>query len=72
LAGKRAETVRNLLVDYGVNPNRLIPVSYGEKKVVSSGEDEEDHSKNRRVDCYFLPESPGFRSFLSSYSKSDF
>lgn len=47
---RRAEAVRNFLVEQGVSGNKLSVISYGEERPLS----EIDHDKNRRVN--FVPQ----------------
>ena len=49
LGRRRAESVRNFLIEQGIEPSRLSVTSYGEERPIS----EIDHSKNRRVN--FVP-----------------
>ena len=55
LAARRATVVVNALIREGISPNRLVPVSFGEGKPVSSGESEPAHMQNRRADFIFIP-----------------
>jgi outer membrane protein OmpA-like peptidoglycan-associated protein len=57
LSQKRAEAVRNYLVDvHMIEPVRLIPVGYGEKKPIADNSTEEGRQKNRRVEFLILKE----------------
>ncbi len=49
LGQRRADAVRNFLVEQGVDPNRLSTLSYGEERPLAYGEDEESHALNRRA-----------------------
>jgi peptidoglycan-associated lipoprotein len=49
LGMKRAESVKNFLVDQGINPDRLVIVSYGESRPIAFGSDETSWAKNRRA-----------------------
>ncbi|MEX2597022.1 MAG: OmpA family protein, partial [Salibacteraceae bacterium] len=59
LSQKRAETCVNYLIERGIDPERMVPVGYGEKRPLVSDEDiaalpsEEErdaaHQKNRRT-----------------------
>ena len=49
LGRRRAETVKNFLIEQGVADSRLSVISYGEERPLS----EVDHAKNRRVN--FVP-----------------
>ena len=49
LGEKRAESVKNFLVDLGISANRLNTVSYGEERPIAMGQDEASWAKNRRA-----------------------
>ncbi|WP_294343390.1 peptidoglycan-associated lipoprotein Pal [Prosthecochloris sp.] len=49
LGEKRAENVKNYMVDAGVDPLRMQVVSYGEERPFDPGHDEASWEKNRRV-----------------------
>ena len=49
LGEKRAESVKNFLVDLGISANRLKTVSYGEERPIAMGQDEVSWAKNRRA-----------------------
>jgi len=49
LGERRAESVKNFLVDLGINTNRLNTVSYGEERPIAMGQDEASWAKNRRA-----------------------
>ena len=50
LSERRAEAVKNTLVQQGVNPARIRTVGYGESRPVSS-----DNAANRRVEITIIP-----------------
>ena len=50
LSEKRAVTVKNFLVLYNINPNRLETRGFGEEKPVATNETEQGRFKNRRVE----------------------
>ena len=50
LGEKRAMSVRNYLVDLGIDPQRLYTVSYGEERPADPGHNEEAWAKNRRAE----------------------
>ncbi len=50
LGHKRAETVKNFLVQYGIGANRIETVSYGEERPVCRDAAENCWWRNRRVD----------------------
>lgn len=49
LGEKRAESVKNFLVDLGISANRLNTISYGEERPIAMGQDEASWAKNRRA-----------------------
>jgi peptidoglycan-associated lipoprotein len=49
LGERRAESVKNFLVDLGISTNRLNTVSYGEERPIAMGQDEASWAKNRRA-----------------------
>lgn len=49
LGDKRAQYVREYLINKGINPSRISVISYGKERPVSFGHDEESWSTNRRV-----------------------
>ncbi|MBW2492258.1 MAG: peptidoglycan-associated lipoprotein Pal [Deltaproteobacteria bacterium] len=49
LGEKRAESVKNFLVDLGISANRLNTISYGEERPFAIGHDEHSWAKNRRA-----------------------
>ncbi|ENM5845213.1 OmpA family protein [Vibrio mimicus] len=49
LSKQRSETVRDQLIRYGVAPNRVNIVGYGDSVLVAEGEDDISHARNRRV-----------------------
>ncbi|MCO5114132.1 MAG: OmpA family protein [Bdellovibrionaceae bacterium] len=53
LGERRAKAVKNYLVSLGVSSKQLVTISYGEERLLSYGDTEGDHSKNRRAN--FLP-----------------
>jgi peptidoglycan-associated lipoprotein len=50
LGDKRAQSVKNYLVQLGVETARITTVSYGEEKPAAEGHDESTWSKNRRAE----------------------
>lgn len=50
LGDRRAQSVKNYLVQIGVETARLSTVSYGEEKPAAEGHDESAWSKNRRAE----------------------
>lgn len=53
LGWKRANAVAKELRSQGVRNNQIAVVSFGKEKPVAMGDDEDSHSKNRRVDLIF-------------------
>ena len=49
LGDRRATSVKEFLVRYGVAPSRLETVSFGEERPFAAGHNEESWSKNRRA-----------------------
>jgi peptidoglycan-associated lipoprotein len=49
LGEKRAKAARDFLVAYGVDPDKLSIISYGEEKPFALGSNEEAWAKNRRA-----------------------
>ncbi len=48
LGAKRANSIKEVLVSLGVNPDRLTTISYGKEKPAVNGSDENAYSQNRR------------------------
>ncbi len=55
LGERRAEAVKNYLVKKGISSDILNTISYGEEKLLTEGDTEYDHNRNRRVN--FVPTS---------------
>jgi len=49
LGERRAEAVKNFLVDLGISTNRLNTISYGEERPIALGQNEASWAKNRRA-----------------------
>jgi peptidoglycan-associated lipoprotein len=49
LGERRAKTVKDYMVNLGVNPNRLTTISYGKEKELDTAESEAADAKNRRA-----------------------
>ncbi|MEO0183664.1 MAG: OmpA family protein, partial [candidate division WOR-3 bacterium] len=57
LSQKRAEAVRDYLINkHMIEPVRLIPVGYGERRPIADNSTEEGRRKNRRVEFLILHE----------------
>lgn len=54
LSERRAASVRQYLVDQGVEPDRLVSKGWGEEKPLVRGNNEAAWAKNRRVDIFIL------------------
>lgn len=50
LGQKRADAVKNFLINYGIPANKITTISYGEEKPVCTQSEESCWWKNRRVD----------------------
>jgi len=50
LSTARANSVLQLLLELGFNPNRLSAAGYGEFYPITTGESEEDYQENRRIE----------------------
>jgi peptidoglycan-associated lipoprotein len=49
LGERRAESVKNFLVDLGISANRLNTISFGEERPIAIGQNEASWAKNRRA-----------------------
>jgi len=49
LGERRAESVKNFLVNLGISTNRLNTISYGEERPIARGQNEAVWAKNRRA-----------------------
>jgi peptidoglycan-associated lipoprotein len=49
LGDRRAQSARNYLVALGVEPNRVLTISYGKERPVDAGSNEEAWARNRRA-----------------------
>ena len=50
LSKRRAETVKNFLLIYGIAPSRMVPKGYGMEKPVDTNDTKEGRAMNRRVE----------------------
>jgi peptidoglycan-associated lipoprotein len=48
LGQRRADAVKNYMIDYGIDRSRISAVSYGEERMVDTGHSETAWAKNRR------------------------
>lgn len=53
LGERRAESVKNFLVNLGISTNRLNTISYGEYRPIAMGQNEASWAKNRRAQFVF-------------------
>ena len=49
LGERRANSVKKYLVNHGINPDRLIVISFGKERPAVVGDTEEAYRQNRRV-----------------------
>ena len=49
LGERRANAVKQMLVKMGISADRLTTTSFGEEKLIATGDSEEDMAKNRRA-----------------------
>ena len=54
LGQKRAESVKDFLIQYGISPNRIETVSYGEERPVCTEHNESCWQRNRRADFVII------------------
>jgi len=67
LGDRRANALREKLATLGVDPKKIVTVSYGEDRPVDNGHSEAAYAKNRRGDFVLLtPPSPGQLSKLEN------
>lgn len=50
LGSRRSNSVRNLLIQEGVNPDHIFTISYGKERPLFQDQNEESHSQNRRAE----------------------
>lgn len=55
LAARRAETVKNLLIQRGVDPLRILTMAFGESAPISSNDSDYGRAQNRRVEIKVAP-----------------
>ncbi len=56
LSRKRAESVKNYLVEHGIDPERIKTKGYGESDPVATNKTEQGRQKNRRMEVKILQE----------------
>jgi peptidoglycan-associated lipoprotein len=67
LGDRRANALREKLATLGVDPKKIVTVSYGEDKPIDNGHNEAAYAKNRRGDFVLLtPPTPGQLSKLEN------
>lgn len=54
LGERRARSVRDYLVNYGINPGRITIISYGKERPIDPGHSEDAWAKNRRAEFVIL------------------
>lgn len=57
LSERRADTVRQTMIDSGINPTRIETRGYGENYPVASNDNAEGRQLNRRVEIIFSDEN---------------
>jgi outer membrane protein OmpA-like peptidoglycan-associated protein len=57
LSARRAEAVKNLLVQKGVDPARILTLAFGESKPIASNDFDYGRAQNRRVEIKVAPVS---------------
>jgi outer membrane protein OmpA-like peptidoglycan-associated protein len=55
LSARRAEAVRNLLVQRGVDPSRILTMAFGESSSIASNDTDYGRAQNRRVEIKVAP-----------------
>ncbi|MDX1811202.1 MAG: OmpA family protein [Gammaproteobacteria bacterium] len=55
LSARRAEAVKNILVNKGVEPSRILTLAFGESKPIASNEYDYGRAQNRRVEIKVAP-----------------
>jgi outer membrane protein OmpA-like peptidoglycan-associated protein len=55
LSARRAEAVKNLLVQEGVGPSRILTMAFGESTPIASNDTEYGRAQNRRVEIKVAP-----------------
>jgi peptidoglycan-associated lipoprotein len=53
LGERRANTVRQLMTAFGVSPQQIRTLSYGEERPAVDGGDEASYAQNRRVEIVY-------------------
>jgi peptidoglycan-associated lipoprotein len=54
LGERRARSVRDYLVNYGINPGRITVISYGKERPIDPGHNEAAWAQNRRAEFAIL------------------
>jgi outer membrane protein OmpA-like peptidoglycan-associated protein len=55
LSARRAEAVKNLLVQRGVDPSRILTLAFGESAPIASNDSDYGRAENRRVEIKVAP-----------------
>jgi outer membrane protein OmpA-like peptidoglycan-associated protein len=59
LSQRRAEAVRDFLIDKGIEPGRLFAVGFGPDKPIADNKSRAGRAENRRVEFVILDQAPG-------------
>ncbi|OUD15322.1 OmpA family protein [Thioflexithrix psekupsensis] len=54
LSKRRADAVRQVLIEYGIEPERISTMGYGESRPMAGNDTPEGRAKNRRVEIIIL------------------
>lgn len=58
LSASRAVSVVSFLIEQGVDPDRLVPVGYADRRPLGPNDTPENRQKNRRVEFLFIETDP--------------
>ncbi|MBX3477060.1 MAG: peptidoglycan-associated lipoprotein Pal [Brevundimonas sp.] len=58
LGARRAESVRNLLIDRGISPGRIDTISYGKERPIAEGSNEDAWARNRNAHTAIVSGAP--------------
>lgn len=61
LSFMRAKAVANILIEQGIQPERISVIGYGDTQPVASNETAEGRSKNRRAEVKITPQDKGYQ-----------
>ena len=54
ISQKRADKIKSLLIDKGMNPSKLTAVGYGESRPIASNKTSEGRHNNERIEIYLV------------------